>query len=682
MKKSILLISFLAFFSLANAQYFQNFDTLNHGDFIGVNDPNWTTWSNNPGSAEDAQVDSNMFFSPNNSIYFQSTNSAGGPQDAVLNFGSAFNTGDFVYEHQMYISQNKGAYFNVQAETTIGTTWALNCHFIDDGMMYIDDGFIIQLTDNYPVAQWFKFELKINLNTNNWEIYINDTLKSSFQNPVNKVASIDYFPLCSPDYNGNGQSEFWLDDVGFDHTAYTLPTTNAAVTYVGLKHQPISGLNNYPTIKIRNLGTTAITSFDLEVDYNGSQIQKSVSSVNIASLDFYELTLNQTVLLSSADTIMTASITGVNGNVGDDDNSDDSKTYNIDLIIPATGKVVIVEEATGTWCGWCPRGAVALDFLARDYHGIAQGIAVHNNDPMVDDDYDAAIGNLISGYPSALVDRGNSIDPSAIWTPVKNSVETPPTAILVNGANFDAANNSLEVSITAFFNSTINNNWKMACVIVEDSVRGTTSGYNQANYYSGGSNGDLIGPDGTNWANLPSSVPASQMVYNHVARAVSPSFNGYNGLPANILVGDSITVNFVFNLSSSWDASKMHIVGMLIKPDGSIDNGSTSTIDEAVNNGYVAGINAGITDYLPGPFNKFNLYPNPVNDNFTIDLNKDYQNVIIKVYNAIGQEVYSEEISNPNQKIKLSADFNAGIYHIEIIANQDYREVIEFVKTK
>lgn len=680
MRKTFLLISLMAFYFISNAQYFQNFDALSHGDYIGVNDANWTTWSNNPGSAEDAQVDSTMSHSSNNSIYFQSTNAGGGPQDAVLEFGSAYNTGDFEYEHQIYISQNKGAYFNVQAETTIGTTWALNCHFIDDGMMYIDDGSVIQLSENYPVAQWFKFELKINLNTNDWEIYIDDTLRTSFQNPVNQVASVDYFPLCSPDLNGNGQSEFWLDDVGFTHTPYTLPNNNAAITSVMLERQPIAGIDNFPKVKVRNLGQSTITAFDLQIDYNGNQITRSVSSVNIASLDSYELTLSQSVLLTTADTSLVATITGVNGNTGDDDNSDDTKSYEISLIEPAAGKVTIVEEATGTWCGWCPRGAVALDFLARDYHGIAQGIAVHNGDPMVHTEYDTEIGNFISGYPSALVDRNNSIDPSMIWTPVKNSVETAPTAIITNGANYDAANNLLEVSLTAVFSGAANSNWSMACVIIEDSVTGTSSDYGQTNYYSGGSNGDLIGPDGTNWANLPSPVPASQMVYNHVARAISPGFDGYKGLPANIVNGDSITVNYIFHLSNDWDDSKIHIVGMLIKPDGTIDNGSTSTINEAVNNGYVPGINAGITDYLPGPFNKFNLYPNPVNDNFTIDLNNDYEDVIIKVYNNLGQEVYLEEISNPGQLIKLSADFESGIYHADIIVDGKYREVIEFVK--
>ena len=59
----------------------------------------------------------------------------------------------------------------------------------------------------------------------------------------------------------------------------------------------------------------------------------------------------------------------------------------------------------------------------------------------------------------------------------------------------------------------------MAVVIVEDSVRGTASGYAQANYYSGGGNGPMGG-----YENLPSTIPASQMTYNHVARVLAGGF--------------------------------------------------------------------------------------------------------------------------------------------------------------
>ena len=70
--------------------------------------------------------------------------------------------------------------------------------------------------------------------------------------------------------------------------------------------------------------------------------------------------------------------------------------------------------------------------------------------------------------------------------------------------------------------------------MVEDSVTGTATSYYQSNSYSGGASGSLIDVDGTDWANMPSNVPASQMIYRHVARSVAPGFMG-ESLTSNII---------------------------------------------------------------------------------------------------------------------------------------------------
>jgi len=676
MKKHLLLLISLIIGSQIFAQYSQNFDTLTHGAYIGVSDAAWSTWSGTTGNSEDAKIDSNQSASPNNSIYFMSTSSSGGPQDVVLDFGGAYNTGNFEFVHKIYIPNNKGAYFNFQAESVIGTTWALNCNFINDSMMYIDDANSIHVSSIYPVATWFEFKLNINLNTNTWKLYIDNVLKGTWQNNVNKIASIDYFPMNNSDYGGNNQSEFWIDDVSYVHTPYTLPTKNLGVVAVSFDGVSIVGGNNYPIVNVRNLGTTTITAFDFEIDYNGNTYQKSVTAISLASLATTKVTVNTLIPIVANATTLTATIKTVNGTIGDDDSSDDIKVLTFTPIVPAPGKMVIVEEATGTWCGWCPRGAVALEFLAKDYHGFAQGIAVHNGDPMTDSTYNAGIGTLISGYPSALVDRGNDINPSSIWSYVNNAITIPPTAFLVNGAKITG--NKLDVSITVDFKAIANNNWKLACVIVEDSVTGTSSGYNQSNSYSGGGNGDLIMPDGTNWANLPSSVPASQMVYNHVARAISPSFQGANKFPANIAIGETHTLNFIFYIDSSWDTSKVHIVGMLMKPDGSIDNGSSTNISKAISNGFVPGLNIGITEYLTK--SSMYLYPNPVMDNFTIDLAESYAKINVEISNTLGQIVYHEEFINTNNEIQISLNEKPGIYFVSLITNKGIIKTFKIIK--
>ena len=44
--------------------------------------------------------------------------------------------------------------------------------------------------------------------------------------------------------------------------------------------------------------------------------------------------------------------------------------------------------------------------VEKDYYGYFQGIAVHNGDPMTDNDYDAGLNPFHGGYPSGYVNRG------------------------------------------------------------------------------------------------------------------------------------------------------------------------------------------------------------------------------------------------------------------------------------
>jgi len=681
MKRIAILFTAALLSQVSFAQYSQNFDTLTVGDYIGVEDANWTTWSGTTGAAEDAKINSTQSNSANNSIYFNSTAATGGPQDVVLEFGGAHNTGDFVYEQAMYVEAGKGAYFNFQAEATIGTTWALDVNFVDDSLMYVAYQGNMVYSGAYPVASWFDFKLNVDLNTNTWEVFMDNVSKGTFQNDENKIASIDIFPTNGSALGGNNLSRFWVDDVSYTHTSYTLPTLNAAAYRIDFNNAPISGANSDVTVQVRNLGTTAITAFDVDLDYNGTKLTKNVTGINIASMGTYDVVFSPGMSISGSVTNISTTVSNVNGMGSDGDASDDSKSIDFTALVPALGKVVIVEEATGTWCGWCPRGTVAMDFLGRDYHGIAAGIAVHNGDPMVNTMYDNGIGNLISGYPSALVERGPAIDPSAIWASVNEGIETAPNAFLVNGAKYNAATGLLEVSITVDFKGVANQNWKLACAITEDDVKGTASGYAQTNYYAGGGNGDLIGPDGVNWANLPGSVPASQMVYNHVARAISPSFNGNpNSFPANVIAGDVHTLNFNFTVDPSWDTAQMHIVGILFHPTGKIDNGSTSSISEAIANGYVNGSNISISEVLAGPDSRMSLYPNPTSLGFVNLKIITQSEVSIKVTSLNGAEVFAQDYNKQNaQFIKLNTHgWDAGVYMIEMLSDNkvEYHRLI------
>jgi hypothetical protein len=312
-----------------------------------------------------------------------------------------------------------------------------------------------------------------------------------------------------------------------------------------------------------------------------------------------------------------------------------------------------------------------MDLFETDYSDFWAGIAVHNGDPMTEASYDTGIGTLIGGYPSALVDRGADVDPSGMATQFFARLQVAPTAFIENGATWDAATRILNVSVTADFQAAANNNYKLACVLTEDGVTGTT-GYSQSNAYAGGGSGVMGG-----FESLPNPVPASQMVYDHVARAIQPSFDGYAAsFPATVAVNAMHTVNFQFTLPASWDENNIHVIGMLIAPNGTIDNAGKATITEAVANGYVAGPNAGIEETAMEQVDAtFKIYPNPATTvaAISIDLKKE-ANVVLTMKDISGKEIATRNYGSMNGSSVIewnTAGLGAGIYLVELTVNNE-----------
>ena len=68
----------------------------------------------------------------------------------------------------------------------------------------------------------------------------------------------------------------------------------------------------------------------------------------------------------------------------------------------------LIEEYTGTWCGWCIRGFVGMELMRETFGDDFIGIAYHNGDAMqITTNYP----NNVTGFPSAFLERNYSIDP-------------------------------------------------------------------------------------------------------------------------------------------------------------------------------------------------------------------------------------------------------------------------------
>ena len=174
--------------------------------------------------------------------------------------------------------------------------------------------------------------------------------------------------------------------------------------YIGFGSINLSGT-------VQNLGTDPINTLTVTWDDGTGPYSDDITGLNILSNETYDFT-SPTALNAVGGEAYTISLSvDIVGDADSTNNDDEIATVAL-TEIPT--KYVVGEEKTGTWCGWCPRGAVGL----ANMESVSQfiGIAIHNgsNDPMVVTAYDDNIGDYIpGGYPRGGVDRVENGNPSA-----------------------------------------------------------------------------------------------------------------------------------------------------------------------------------------------------------------------------------------------------------------------------
>lgn len=210
----------------------------------------------------------------------------------------------------------------------------------------------------------------------------------------------------------------------------------------------------------------------------------------------------------------------------------------------------VEEEYTGTWCGWCPRGLVALELMNERHPDDFIAISYHNADPM---EIDAAFPSTIDGYPKAWIDRAVQCDPyygtsgasfgiEDVW---KTYTEEIAPADVALEAFIDETNSFVRMDAEITFPITRENaRYQVEYVLLHDSLCGEKDSWLQKNYYAQYPDSD------PNLADLSSKGAAiSGLKFNDVIVATSRQTAGYRSLPTSVVMGAPIADSFTFDLS-------------------------------------------------------------------------------------------------------------------------------------
>ena len=656
MKKITLFASALCLGFALNAQiYSDDFESYTVGSGISVQSSQWSLWGAGAGDANIVTANAN---SGSNALYFESSWCRWTHQDVLMNLDQQYTDGITTISASIFVVEDAVGYFNFQSAVTPGVSWSMDC-FLENGKMRVQNAGAVVLSTPIADNQWVDITFESNLSTGIWAAFIDGVLVGHWVNAINEVASVNYYPTTG--------CKFYIDDVSFDQTAYTQDALNASVAEISFDGILFAGVSKVPSLNVVNTGTTTITSMDLEFTYNGQTFTENQTGLSLAAGASLEIAFSPITLISGA-LPMTAEITNVNGGV--DDNLTDNATRTvIEPLVPATGKVVVGEEGTGTWCQWCPRGDVYMNQFATDYAGYWAGVAVHNSDPMDIGEYDSSLG--FTGYPGAFVDRGTVTDPSSMQGQFEARIQTAPTAFIEMGANWDATSRVLNLSVESTFQAIANSNYKVAVIITEDGVTGTGGTWNQSNAYAGGGNGPMGG-----YENLPNPVPASQMVYNHVARGIYPAVGGFGGsFPAAVAIGEMHNVIFEIELDNNINVDNCHIVAILIAPDGSIDNAGNATFADVVaedynSDGVDASSDLNVTEIGNDLAPSFELYPNPATSQVNLRINiETASELVVEVVDLNGKVMASRNYGSIQGAWDLpyeTKNLDAGVYLVKV----------------
>lgn len=204
----------------------------------------------------------------------------------------------------------------------------------------------------------------------------------------------------------------------------------------------------------------------------------------------------------------------------------------------------VVEEYTGLWCGWCPKGYVALERMAEQEEDFI-GVAIHSGDVM-QTLASTLFPNEADGLPTAWIDRTYDIDPSysnvsMAW----NLLSRDFTYAAIDATADDSTPNHIKATSNVYFERPVTDDYAIFYYLLGNGM--TDKSWLQTNYFSGKSPEAYPGME--QFINAEGKVPG--LVFNDVLLMFSNPKGEEGSLPpaSEIEPGKLMTHEYDFDLT-------------------------------------------------------------------------------------------------------------------------------------
>jgi thiol-disulfide isomerase/thioredoxin len=228
-------------------------------------------------------------------------------------------------------------------------------------------------------------------------------------------------------------------------------------------------------------------------------------------------------------------------------------------------KRTLLEEYTGFWCGWCPRGYVGLEKLAELYPDDFVLVSYHNGDDLeiMPATY---FPSKVEGFPTSWMDRDTELDAYygveygvkdlgiADDLAERNKLFGQADIIITPALSDDQSTVNIDAEVVFPYDLT-DGNFAVEYILTSDGLTNATWG--QSNYYADGYAGY---PQYMDDFTKTSDGTIYGLVYNDVAVLTSELLGGSQNSVAAATADVPVKLSYAFSLADAFNTSGAPVI--------------------------------------------------------------------------------------------------------------------------
>jgi thiol-disulfide isomerase/thioredoxin len=491
----------------------------------------------------------------------------------------------------------------------------------------------------YKSEQWTDVKIQYFKDTKIIKYFVDNRFVANFVSKVNKTDNIII--------NLDKSTYSYIDDFSVRTIQTSDLSVNLAMLDINIPGLEMAGNKVKLQFSVVNLGLNPIDGFIINMKYGNTESQTIIQkSLNFSEV--YKPDILPEILIEPGTQQLELSVIPLG--LSDENPEDNSLSTQIRGVQPK-GKKVLLEYCTGTWCGSCPAAIVSYRLNKAKFKDNIECVFMHFSDVMALPEYTFP---QVEGIPDLFIDRYQQRQLFNQF-PIFKSLDEPAIVAIRPGVAYYRDTKEVYAESTVTFLQAYDQPIYHSFLIVEDSVRNTGYYYGQANFYSGG----VLGPMG-GFENMPTSIPATDMVYSNVPRLL---INGLNGKKFNVRAeeGESFTLSEKIPFDISKINDRFYIYHIIYDIDRKVINVNKAKISEVLRT---------ITSTTLEALSHSGIYPNPATEYVEIIATKPINN--IQIIDEQGKKIIINAINSGENKYKLDLNtLSPGVYMLQIISDDE-----------